>query len=531
MSGTSFSDLIKLCKMLESTSSRVDKVVLLAEFLDRLDEDDIVPAVRIISGEILPEYSGKSLDIGIALVERALKALSNQNLFLERKPMTIMEVYELLVKIAEAEGEGARKRKEKALIALLARLSENEREYLIRSIFGEMRIGVSIGLLLEAIAKMVGTSIDCIKRAYMFTPDIGDLILIAKLKGASGLKNATLSLFKPIRPMLAEMCYSIRDSLRELGGRVAFEYKYDGIRIQVHRKGRKVRIYTRRLSDVTEKIPELTELVLKKTRGEEVILDGELIGYIDKNPVRFQDLMRRFRKKNISRDLRSIELVPYFFDILYYNGRVLVDTPYEERWNILRSVVDEDLLATRIVTGSVKIARDFLEQAEREGHEGIMAKRLDSTYAPGVRAKTWLKIKKAVTLDVVIIGAEWGHGRRRKWLSNYYLAVRDENSGRFLAVGKTFKGLTDEEFEEMTKRLLRLKIRESKRVVWVKPKIVVEVAFNEIQRSPKYRSGYALRFARIVRIRYDKSPNETVTLSELSRIYEEQFKRKARLIK
>lgn len=531
MHRTLFNDLVELCRILERTRSRTEKIALLVRFLDKLGEDEVIPAVRILSGKLLPEYSSRSLEVGITLIRRVLRTLPDRGLILEHRPMTILEVYELLNRIAKACGEGSRKRKERLLTALLTRLSNTEREYVLRSIFGEMRIGVSTGLLLEAIARLTGSSIECVKRAYMYTPDIGELASIAKINGIDGLRRTTLSLFRPIRPMLAEICYSIREALRELGSIVAFEYKYDGVRIQVHKKNKKVRTYTRRLSDITEGIPELVEIVLDNIKCDEIILDGELVGYIDNKPVRFQDLMRRFRREKLSKDLGSMNLLPYFFDVLYYNGRVLTDISYENRWGILEKVVDEGILANRIVTKDMNAAKDFLKRAEEEGHEGLMAKRLDSIYTPGVRAKTWLKIKKAITIDLVIVGAEWGHGRRSRWLSNYYLAVWNDSNDEFLVVGKTFKGLTDEEFEEMTKRLLKLKVGETERVIWVKPKIVVEVAFNEVQRSPKYKSGYALRFARITRIRYDKSPEEVTTLRELGRIYEEQFKRKARLNK
>ena len=329
--------------------------------------------------------------------------------------------------------------------------------------------------------------------------------------------------------MLAEMCYDIREAIKEHGGATAFEWKYDGVRVQVHVKGDKVRVFTRRLSDVTSAMPDVVEAVREVLRAESAVLDGEAIGVVGGKPVPFQHLMRRVRRLEVRRLLRKVPLQLKLFDILYLDGRVLVDEPYSRRWELLEHATGGELLAERIVTGDPREAHEFLRRALEAGHEGLMAKNMASSYEPGSRGRKWLKIKPYDTVDCVIVGAEWGHGRREGWLSDYYLAVRDEATGEYLVVGKTFKGLTDEEFEEMTRRLLELKVGEEGRVVWVRPAIVVEVAYNEMQESPRYKSGMALRFARIVRIRWDKGPEEVTTLQELRRRFEEQFKSKARL--
>lgn len=527
---TSFKEFAELCRKVKNTSRRTEKTAIIAEFLRKLTPTEAEIAARLLVGRIFPEYSELTLDVGFSMIRNALANISPQALLFE-EPVTIEEVYQILTKIAEAKGENSRRRKERLLTSLLSRLSEAEREYLIRSIFGEVRIGASEGLILEAIAKAVNTKLDTVRRAYMFLGDLGDVARIALEGGEDVLSRVTLTLFRPVKPMLAEMSYSIREVLREFGNIAAFEYKYDGVRVQIHKKKDLIRIFTRRLSEITQSLPDIIELVRRNVNADEVVLDGEVIGFKDGKPIRFQDLVKRVRRiRDVWKLIGKIPLELRLFDILYLNGKVLVDEPYERRWKLLESVVkDKNMLAKRIVTGSVEEAERFFEESISEGHEGLMAKCLKSKYTPGTRGKNWFKIKPADTIDVVIVAAEWGHGRRRGWLSDYYLAVRDENTGEYLVVGKTFKGLTDDEFREMTKKLLELKIAEEGYVVKVIPKIVVEVAYSEIQQSPKYKSGLALRFARIVRIRYDKSPEDITTLGELKKRYEMQFRYKAKV--
>ncbi len=526
-----FKDFVTLCKTLESIQSRKEKVRLLSEFLSKIGPDNAKIAVLLISGKIFPEYKDLKLDVGGSTVYKVLRSLKSRQTFLIEKPSTLKEVYKRLEKIALIKGENSRRKKEEALKSLLSPLSLDEREYLLRSIFGEMRIGVNEGVILEAISYALRCDLEIVRRAYMFTGDIGDLTFKAFNKGCRGLENVSLELFRPVKPMLASMAYSVAEALREHGGMCAFEFKYDGVRIQVHKKNDKIRIFTRRLTDVTSNLPEVVDIVKRSIRASSAVLDGEVISIKDGKPLPFQELVKRVRRqKDIPRLLKEIPLSPKFFDILFLNGRVLVDLPYKDRWRLLEEVIDDEYLSERIVTGDLKEAEEFFKKSITSGHEGLMAKELSSEYTPGIRGKKWLKIKTSDTIDVVIVAAEWGHGRRRGWLSDYYLAVLDEASGEFTVVGKTFKGLTDEEFKEMTKRLLQLKVAEEDYRVIVKPSIVVEVAYSEIQKSPKYKSGLALRFARITRIRHDKSPYEVTTLSELRRRYEEQFKHKQRMI-
>src|SRR5205807_6018864 len=308
-------------------------------------------------------------------------------------------------------------------------------------------------------------------------------------------------------------------------------YKFDGARIQIHRKSDQVRIFSRRLTDVTDSIPEIVDYAKTKVKASEFLIEGEVVALGEGGkPVPFQDLMRRFRRVHGIEDMvEKIPLRLYLFDVLQSEEKTLIDLPYAERWEILASLVPADSLAPRIVTQDNGVVNDFLQSALKEGHEGLMAKSLTSDYSPGARGKKWFKIKPADKLDVVIVAADWGSGRRVGWLSNYHLAVRDEENGEFLVIGKTFKGLTDVEFETITKRLQELKTRDGRYTVYVKPAIVAEVAYNEVQKSPRYKSGFALRFARISRFRDYKKPDDADTLQRLQQLYDKQFENKARV--
>jgi len=323
------------------------------------------------------------------------------------------------------------------------------------------------------------------------------------------------------------------EALEQHGGETAFEHKLDGARIQIHKSHEEVRIYSRRLTDVTESLPEIAQLIPQEVKAEEAILEGEVIALgKDGNPLPFQHLMRRFgRVKDVDKMVKQIPVRLYLFDALYVDGQSLISLPYVKRRGKLKETAGNIPLTKQIVTRRLHEADVFLEEAIDEGHEGLMAKRLDGPYTPGVRGKHWFKIKKTLEpLDLVIVAAEYGYGRRHKWLSDYHLAARDKDTGEFLELGKTFKGLTDQEMEEMTNRLKKMAVEDKGYMVVVSPKIVVEVAYNEIQESPRYKCGMALRFARIAKIRDDKSPDEADTLQRVRQIYEKQFEKKARYL-
>src|SRR2546427_306333 len=430
---------------------------------------------------------------------------------------------------AEPHGADSTRVRRRLLESLLGRASEDERDVLLKNVFGEMRIGVNEGVMLEGIADASGVDLDSVRTAHMFLGDLGMIAEIALFEGADGLRSRGLRLLAPMKPMLAEMSEDLDEVLAVHGGMTAIEYKLDGARIQIHRKGEAVKIFSRRLSDVTSSLPEIVAIA-KSLPAPEFLLEGEVVA-VNKNgkPLPFQDLMRRFRRVHgIESAAEEIPLKLYLFDVLHLDGRTLIDAPYRERWEILERLVPAGLLSARRIVQRKEEIESFLHEALTAGHEGLMAKQLESTYSVGKRGKKWFKIKPADHLDLAITAAEWGSGRREGWLSNYWLAVRDDNGGLFQMIGKTFKGLTDAEFQAMTERLRGLAMSEERWGFHVRPETVVEVAYNEIQRSPHYPSGFALRFARIVRIRDDKGPQDVDTYERLKELYAKQFERKGR---
>lgn len=525
---TKFQNLVILCKSLEATTKKLEKTELLMNFLKEVNEDEISPSVLLILGRIFAESDSQTLNISASTINRVLNNFEEKTDI--QNPLTILDVCQYFSEIALISGSGSRKKKDDLLGEMFSRTDPSESEYIIKMILGEMRHGVADGLMIDAIAKSANATLKLARRAAMFSGDIGELARIAITKGKEGLQEINLQLFTPIEPMLASLATDFKQVFDEHGGQSALEYKYDGARVLIHKKGDQIIIYSRRRSDVTLSLPEIVSLINTEAKVDEAIFDGEVVAVGEnEKPLPFQDLMRRFKRiHDIEQIMQGIPVKLYLFDIIYLNGKPLIDTSYEQRWKILSDICSENLLAKRIITNELSEAEKFLSQAMESGHEGIMAKSLSSDYAPGARGKKWFKIKPAETLDLVIIAGEWGHGRRQGWLSNYHLALRDEDSGEYMIVGKTFKGLTDDEFVQMTERIQSLKTNEDDFAVYVRPEIVVEVAYNEIQKSPHYKSGFALRFARIVRIRDDKLPRQTDTLSRLKELYAKQFERKAK---
>ncbi len=522
MNSTPFLSLAELCNKLEKTTKRNEKTRLISTFLRKLNSEEIAPAVVQIIGRVFPEAESKSLEIGYSTIMKVLERKKQATLF--PSPLTILSVKRYFDGISSAKGTGSRQKKESLLESLLGEAASLEAEFLIRMISGEMRHGVNEGMMIEAIAEAANLSEELVLRANMLSGDIGEVAKRAMLEGEKGLREIKLKLFRPVKPMLAEMAYSIGEVFEEKK-RWAFEYKFDGARIQIHKKGDEIKIFSRRLSDVTESLPEVVELA-KKFKASEALLEGEVIAIKNSKPMPFQELMRRFRRiKEVEAARKETAVKLYIFDVLHIDGKTTIDMPYEERWKLL-SEICPSLLAERIISNNVEEVENFLKNAIAEGHEGLMAKALDSAYTPGKRGKKWFKIKPSDTLDLVIVAADWGYGRRKNWLSDYYLGARSEEG--FNVVGKTFKGLTDEEFGYITQRLLSLKTSENEHTVQVKPEIVVEVAYNEIQKSPTYKSGFALRFARITRIREDKSSQDADSIERIREAYEKQFERKGR---
>jgi DNA ligase-1 len=447
------------------------------------------------------------------------------------KPLTVLEVRRSLEAIAEAEGSGSRQKKERLITALLSQAAPVEAKYLVKVFIGEMRTGFHEGLMEQAVARAFDVPLALVQHAGMALGDIGEVAFLAKSGSEESLRNVGFRVFRPVKLMLAQVADNVAEALAEHRGESAFEYKYDGARVQIHKLGGEVRVFSRRLTDATGSLPEVVDLVRRNVSAGEVILEGEVVA-VDRVgvPIPFQHLMRRFKRVHgVTGAAEEIPLRLYLFDVLFVDGVSLIGRTYIERRRILSEVVGKIPLTAQLVTRSKDEAQDFLKAAMDGGHEGLMAKKLDSPYTPGTRGKRWLKVKPVLEpLDLVITAAEWGYGRRHEWLSDYYLAARDADTGEFLEIGKTFKGLTDTEIIEMTKRLQTLVVQNQGHRVVVLPKVVVEVAYNEVQKSPKYKSEMALRFARITRVRDDKAAEDADTIQRVRAIYERQFAKKGR---
>jgi len=558
---TSFKSLAELCEKLEATTKRLQMIDYVSVFLENLEIQETESAVSMILGRAFPTWSQQTLDVSWATLSEMIKHVTgvDWNVFtdafsktgdigsaiktvfesskvrrqttLMEKTLTILEVRRSLEAIAETAGKGSRERKERLIETLLSSASPIEAKYLVKIFTAEMRTGFYEGLMEQAFSKAFKVSLETVQKASMTLGDIGEVAVVAKTEGTLGLSRIGFKVFRPVSLMLAQMAENVAEALKEQEGKTAFEYKYDGARIQIHKSGDRVKVFSRRLTEVTESLPEIVEMARENIVAEEAILEGEVVAVDSSNyPVPFQHLMRRFRRVHGIEDAAErIPLKLYLFDVLYLNGESLISTPYVQRRKILAENAGKIPLSQRLTTSKVEEAEEFLKEALDAGHEGLMAKKLDSQYTPGIRGKRWLKIKPVLEpLDLVVVAAERGYGRRHDWLSDYYLAARDGETGEFLAVGKTFKGLTDAEMIEMTRRLKELTVKAEHGRVTVVPKIVVEVAFNEVQKSPKYKCGMALRFARITRVRDDKKPEEADTVAKVKEIYEKQFLKKGR---
>jgi DNA ligase-1 len=552
---TTFETLALLGEQLEQTSSRLEMQREIARFLRELSAEEIPPGLRLLIGQVFPEWDDRTLNLSWRTLFKVAASLTKASesdwqqafseavdggeavrLVLDRfreeptrePPLTILHVYECFEVIAETTGKGSRARKEQLLADLMSRASAIEAKYLVKNVLREMRHGVSEGIVLDAIAEAFVVKKHLARRANMLLGDLGEVAVTALERGEAGLQEIRPRPFRPIKPMLAQPAKDLADALENHGGEVALEYKLDGARVQIHKDGSTIRVYTRNLSEVTDSLPEIVQEVREQVRAQSAIVEGEVIAVDEEGrPLPFQHLMRRFRRVHkVSEASQRIPVQLHLFDILFLEGENLVDSPYEQRWLMLEQTKGGLLSTGRSVPATLEEAKAFTDLAYEEGHEGVMVKHLHSPYRPGVRGKSWLKVKRTVALDLVIVAADWGYGRRHGWLSNYHLAARDEVEGTFFEVGKTFKGLTDEEFKQMTERLLTLETHRQRGTVFVQPQVVVEVLFNEIQASPQYESGLALRFARISRLRDDKRPEEADTLQAMRRLFEEQYQHK-----
>jgi DNA ligase 1 len=507
-------DIVTTSQSVRETSARSDKIRHLAARLRHVEPDDIETAVALLSGE---PRQGR-IGLGPAALHAAMRPDAAP-----APELTLAEVDATLGRIAQTSGAGSTTDRARLIGELFARATKDEQEFLQRAVLGELRQGAVEGLMVEAVAQAAGLPIGEIRRALMVSGDLRAVATAALTEGRPGLVRISVRLFRPLKPMLAQTAEDSREALKQLGS-AAFEYKLDGARIQAHKEGSDVRIFTRYLNDVTAAVPEIVE-ALRRLAVRSLILDGEALAcHPDGRPRPFQVTMRRFgRKLDVERVRESIPLYPYFFDCLYIEDSAILDRPGAERFAVLAGTVPERLAVRRRVTGEKLEAEAFLQAALAAGHEGVMAKALDAPYEAGARGGAWLKIKPAVTLDLVVLAAEWGHGRRTGWLSNLHLGARSPTTGGFVMLGKTFKGMTDEMLAWQTAELRKLVIANDPYTVYVEPKLVAEIAFNDVQASPHYPGGLALRFARVKRYRPDKNAEEADTIETVRAVYERRL--------
>lgn len=538
---SSFKQLAEVGEQLAATKKKLEHRALIAAYLKSLPPDEIAVAARLLIGRVFPESDPRILNLSTSAVDRVLAQLIGAPLDWEAlggavdfgdavekwltlrqhkphgAPLQLLEVYRAYETIAENTGAGSRERKDARVRELLTRATPLEAKYIVKHLSKEMRVGVSEGTLLDALAHATGIAGGAIRRANQVSGDVGEVARVALVDGERGLARLSIRLGAPLKPMLAQSADTVADVFAKMEEPFALEYKLDGARVQIHKQGAAVQLFSRQLSDITTSLPEIADEVRRAVRADQAILEGEVIALSKHGrPRPFQEVMRRFgREREIEKLQEEIPVKLYVFDLLLSDGEALLDAPNEKRWEQLQIVKGDLEAVARITPQNVAAGEAFLRQAREAGHEGLMAKSLASPYLPGERGRHWLKVKPVVTLDLVIVAAEWGYGRRTGWLSNVHLAARDAETGELLEVGKTFKGLTDAEFKTLTKRLLADKISERGNVVRVKPSVVVEVAFNNVQRSPRYPGGVALRLARIVNFRPDKSVEEIEAIQHL----------------
>ena len=555
---------------LESIAAKLEKTHIISKLLTEAPKDMLPKIVLLIDGRVFPMWSEEELGVANQLMIRAIAksygirsdeivknfkktgdlgrtaeelAGKRKQVILGRRELTIEKVFENLRLIARQIGGGSQERKLNLVAELLAQSNLKEARYIVRTTLGDLRIGVAEGILRDAIAEAFKISSEDVENAWFLNPDYGEIAEIAKEKGESGLKKVKIELGKPIMVLLAEQAPSLEDAINSFD-KVALEYKYDGARFLVHKKDDKIWIFTRRLENVTKAFPDVVDACKKGLTAKTCIVDGEAVAMNPKTgrPMPFQTLSQRIKRKyEIEKAIKETPIQLNLFDTVYLNGETLFDLPLEKRRKILEDNVKEIKgkiqLAKQLVTKDLKKADEFYKEALKVGHEGLIVKNLEAKYRPGRRvAGGWLKVKPVMeSLDLVITGATWGTGKRTGWLGSFILACRDPDTGKFLECGMLGTGIKEkktspEDFTllEMTKLLKPYTEFEKGNEVKIKPKVVIEVAYEEIQKSPTYSSGYALRFPRFIRLRTDKGSEEADIVERIASIYNLQKGKRAK---
>lgn len=559
----SFALFVNVCEEIQSSRSKNKKVDILSKYLAKLSEDSLPLAARFLGGRIFQKGSALSLNLGYTTIMNSLCEIAElttteiQQIYLKygdlgklgeyaiskkhtvplfqqlekQDTLTMSYVFSILKKIADIEGVGSNKDKKKNLTGLLISCSPLEGKYLIKIMNGELRIGLVEGLVELALAKAFDSSIKDIREAMLLSGDIGNVSLLAKNKTLNTIKVRPLT---PLSFMLADVMFTAEEVISYYGKSLICEYKYDGIRVQLHKFRDTIKMFSRKLEDIAFAFPEIVEAFKNESlnslyfKSSDFILDGEIIGFKNSKPLHFQELQKRLRRKKLTD--KFAELVPVIYvvyDIMYLEGEQLIKQPLSKRKEILSKIQFRQpmLNSTYILTDSIVKIVDLFNQSKEMGHEGLVIKDPSSQYHPGKRGRHWIKLKKELdTIDAVIVIAEYGHGKRAGVLSDYTFAVKDLSDGRnsLKVIGKAYSGLTDREIYEMTDRLRLATIKNEGYRLLVRPEIILEVAFDSIQKSNRHNSGFSLRFPRIKSIRTDKSLAEVDSLQKVIQIYEKQ---------
>lgn len=498
-----FSEVVATGAAVASTAGRTAKTEAIAALLRRADLEELPVVIGLLRGE--PRQGRIGIGAATAWSARPEHAASAS--------LTIADIDGAMTALRATTGSGSSAARDNLLRSLFSQATADEADYLRRVFVGELRHGALDGVVADGLARALGVPSGLIRRASMLLGDLGEAAVVGRAGGEGALAAVGLQVMRPIQPMLASTASGVAAALE--GFRLAsVEWKLDGIRVQVHKRGDEVRVFTRNLNDITARVPDVAAAVADLP-VRAVVLDGEAMAWDQRGlPVAFQDTMSRVGREREER--WDLTLRPYFFDCLHLDGRDLLDLPLRERIAAL-----DDLGSRRaahripgVVTADAGDAERVADEALAAGHEGVVVKDLDAPYVAGRRGAAWRKVKPVRTFDLVVLAAEWGHGRRTGWLSNLHLGARDP-AGGFVMVGKTFKGLTDSLLTWQTERLLELELRRDRATVYVRPVLVVEIALDGVQSSTRYPGGVALRFARVKRYRPDKSPAESDTIQSL----------------
>jgi DNA ligase 1 len=553
----SFSEFSTLCEKVRLTSSKNAKVAIIAEYLAKLDDLSLPAAVLFLSGAVFPKGSGLALNVGFNTIMQSLSEIARlepeeiQEIYLKhgdmgalaehavskkqwsplvpQRQLLLPDLHDQLRKIADASGPRSAETKKKILTGLLINCSPLEARYLVKIATGELRVGAVEGLVELAVGKAFGHDAQSVRQAMLLSGDIAQVALLAK---KDALATAIMKPLAPLSFMLADVMFSAEEIAQYYGGKqMICEFKYDGIRMQLHKFGGQARMFSRKLEDVTGSFPEIAGAAA--LLQHDFILDGEVLAYKNDRPLHFQELQKRLRRKAVTEQLKSeIPVIYAPYDVMYVDGQQVIDRPLIERKSLLSQIkfkVPIIDLGYRVVSSAQEIADAFVE-SRKLGHEGLVIKEPESQYHPGKRGRHWVKLKRELdTIDAVVVIAEYGHGKRAGMLSDYTFAVQDDDDdGELKAIGKAYSGLADDEIAKLTARLRSIAVKDEGYRLLVRPEIVLEVAFDSIQKSDRHDSGFALRFPRIKYIRADKTVSDIDTLDKVRRIYESQAHVKSR---